>query len=123
MNETSISNDISQKIGYFPFLGPDEKTVYVTTGILDKLIKGYLVLTNKKLFFYFYTNIARDKKFIATHPYIKSVDLKEGLIYSTLKVDTKKETYIIGKINKKSAKEFYNILDNIVKNSNKQIKN
>jgi len=119
MSGTSISNDISQKMGYFPFLGPDEKTVYVTAGILDNLTKGHLVLTNKKLFFYFFSNIARDKKFIATYPYIKSVDLEEGLIYSTLKVDTKKETFIIRKINKKSAKEFYNILGNIVKNINK----
>lgn len=60
-------------------MGPGEKTVFIAPGVLDNITSGYLVLTDKKLFFYFYSNIARDKKFIATHPFIISVDLKRRL--------------------------------------------
>lgn len=60
-------------------MGPGEKTVFIAPGVLDNIASGYLVLTDKKLFFYFYSNIARDKKFIATYPFIISVDLKRRL--------------------------------------------
>jgi len=46
-------------------MGPGEKTVFIPPGVLDNITSGYLVLTDKKLFFYFYSNIAIDKKFIA----------------------------------------------------------
>jgi hypothetical protein len=119
MNKTTTVKDVSQELGYFPFMSTDEKTIYNTKGILNNLAKGYLVLTDKKLFFYFFSNISRDKKFIATHSYIKSAELKEGFIYSTLKIDTEKESFTIGKISKKSAKEFCSILNNIITDNSK----
>jgi hypothetical protein len=104
----------AQNIGYFPFIDPDEKTILTAHGILENTVSGILILTNKKLFFYFYSNITRDKKFIATYPYIVSVDLKEGLFYSTLIVRNKKESFIIQKLKKKDALEFYKILKKII---------
>ncbi len=115
MGEFSLGDSQAHDMGYFPFMGPGEKTVLTAPGILENTIAGLLVLTDKKLFFYFYSNITRDKKFIATYPFVNSADLKEGLIYSTLIVKNKKESFKIEKIKKKDAVEFYNILIKIIK--------
>jgi len=72
-------------------MGPGEKTVFIAPCILDNITSVYLVLTDKKLFFYFYSNIDRDKKFIVTYPFIVSTSLKEGLIYSTLTINNKEK--------------------------------
>jgi len=119
-----MNDDLSQdkkaiESGYFPFMEPGEKTVFMAPGVLDNIIDGYLVLTDKKLFFYFYSNIARDKKFIATYPYIISVKLNEGLIYSTLTVKSKKECIKINKLKKKDAGKFHEILSRIIKDNKK----
>ncbi|HEY4695476.1 MAG TPA: PH domain-containing protein [Candidatus Hydromicrobium sp.] len=119
MNEHLLYDEEAQNMGYFPFMEPGEKTVFTAPGILDNIINGYLVLTDKKIFFYFYSNIARDKKFIATYPYIISASLKEGLIYSTLVVSSKKESIKINKIKKKDALKFYKILNEIIKDNKK----
>ena len=119
MGEFSLGDAQAQNIGYFPFLGPGEKTVFTAPGILENTIDGLLILTDKKLFFYFYSNITRDKKFIATYPFIDSVDLRKGLIYSTLAIKNKKESFKIEKIKKKDAREFYNILTKIIKKNKK----
>src|SRR4030042_5210379 len=119
MNEKFSYDDKAQTIGYFPFMEPDEKTVFSVPGTLENLIGGFLVLTNKKLFFYFYSNITRDKKFIATYPYIVSAELNEGLIYSTLTVKSKKECIKINKLKKKDAGKFHEILSRIIKDNKK----
>ncbi|HEY4663188.1 MAG TPA: PH domain-containing protein [Candidatus Humimicrobiaceae bacterium] len=119
MNEKFPYDDKAQTIGYFPFMEPDEKTVFSVPGTLENLIGGFLVLTNKKLFFYFYSNITRDKKFIATYPYIISANLKEGMIYSTLIVSNKKEGFNINKIKKNDALKSYKILNEIIKSNKK----
>jgi len=99
---------------FFVFMGPDEKLIQAVNGVLAKTIEGKLVLTDKKLFFSFYSNIAVDKQFIATHPYIMEVSLKEGLLYSALTVSSKKDTFVISKINKQEAQKFYSHLKAIV---------
>jgi hypothetical protein len=119
MNENLLYDEKAQNIGYFPFMEPGEKTVFIAPGTLDNIVNGYLVLTDKKLFFYFYSNITREKKFIGTYPYIVSASLKEGLIYSTLVVNNKKESTRINKMKKKEAAEFYKILSNVVKDNEK----
>ncbi len=103
---------------YYVFMGPDEEAIKTVKGILDRTLEGQLVLTDKKLFFYFKSNISSDQKFIATHPFIKTAELKEGLIYSTLNISTKKETFAISKINKKEARETYNLLNDIISSHN-----
>ncbi len=120
MNENFEFDIESQKKGYFPFMGPDEKTVFTAYGNLENIVDGYLILTNKKIFFYFYSNINRDKKFIATYPYIVSVRLNEGFFYSTLTINSKKESINIYKLKKKSAKEFYKILNEIIEKNKKE---
>ncbi len=117
MNENLSYDEKAQTIGYFPFMEPDEKTVFAVPGTLENIIGGILVLTNKKLFFYFYSNITRDKKFIATYPYIISASLKEGMIYSTLVVSNKKESLNISKIKKNDALKSYKILNEIIKSN------
>jgi len=119
MNEKFSYDENAQTIGYFPFMEPDEKTVFVVPGTLENLISGLLVLTSKKLFFYFYSNITRDKKFIATYPYIISADLKEGIVYSTLVVSNKKESFNISKIKKNDALKSFRILTEIIKSNKK----
>ncbi|GAG63078.1 hypothetical protein ES705_00890 [subsurface metagenome] len=119
MNKFPLNDEKAQVLGYFSFMGPGEKTVFIAAGVLDNIINGYLVLTDKKLFFFFYSNITIDKKFIATYPFIVSVDVKEGLIYSTLTINNKKESIKIEKIKKKDAREFYSILSKIIKNNRK----
>lgn len=119
MNDKFSYDEKAQTIGYFPFMEPDEKTVFAVPGTLENLISGYLVLTSEKLFFYFYSNITRDKKFIATYPYIISADLKEGMLYSTLVVNNKKESFSIGKIRKNEALKSYKILTEIIKSNKK----
>lgn len=116
--EKNKNTEILQAIRHF--LESDEEIVYSSPGILSNLVRGFLVLTNKKLSFYYGTNIAIDKKFIATHPHIMNVTLKEGIMYSILIItNAKRESFNISKINKKNAKEFYHILDNIAKNNQK----
>ncbi|MCL4417262.1 MAG: PH domain-containing protein [Actinobacteria bacterium] len=99
---------------FYLFIGDNEKLVFTAKGILNDTINGNLVLTDNKMFFYFVSNISRDKIFIASHPYIASVELKEGFASSTLIINNKKETFEIKKINKKEAREFYKILNKIV---------
>ncbi len=103
--------DISSTEKYYVFLEPEEKVIYAAKGLLDGTVEGKLILTDKKLFFGFYSNISVDKQFIATHPYIKDADLKEGLFNSTITVSSKKKTFTISKINKKEARQ---LLDHII---------
>ena len=103
--------------GYMLFVGSDEKIIYEAKGVLDNVVEGILVLTDKKLFFYFVSNISRDKFFIATHPYIKSVEIKEGLLNSALTVKNKSRSFKIKKINKKLEKEFDKILNSIIQDN------
>lgn len=104
---------------YFLFLGANEKIVYETQGVLDNKVNGYLVLTDKKLFFYFISNISRDKIFIATYPYIISAELKNGLISSSILIKNQKESFTISKIIKKEAEELSQILNKIIKENKK----
>jgi hypothetical protein len=100
---------------YFLFIGTNEKVVFEARGILNDTIEGNLLLTDKKLFFYFVSNISRDKIFIASYPYIKSVVLAGGVLFSTLKIsNVKDESFEVKKMDKKAAKEFYNILNRII---------
>jgi len=117
MNDYLSHDEKAIELGYFPFMEPGEKTVFTAPGVLDNIIGGYLVLTNKKLFFYFYSNITRDKKFIATYPYIISAKLNKGLIYSTLTVKSKKECIKISKLKKRDAGNFHEILSRIIKDN------
>lgn len=119
MNEQSKPDKKSRDMGYFPFMEPGEKTIFTAPGNLENIVNGHLILTSKKLFFYFYSNINRDKKFIATHPYIKSVRLKEGLFYSTLTIQNKKEHISIHRIRKKDALEFSRLLNSIIEKNKK----
>jgi hypothetical protein len=111
------SKEVSSKprdSGFLLFVGADEKIVYEAPGILNNIVQGKLVLTDKKLFFYFISNISRDKEFIASYPYIVSAELKEGIFNSTLIIKNKKETFEITKINKKPARDFHKILSGII---------
>ena len=111
------SKKVSSKLkdsGFLLFVGANEKIVYESSGTLNNIIQGKLVLTDKKLFFYYISNISRDKEFIASYPYIVSAELKEGIFNSTLIIRNKKETFEITKINKKSARDFHKILNDII---------
>lgn len=114
MKKIYTGDEQAQNIGYFPFIGPDEKTILTSPCTLENTISGILILTNKKIFFYFYSNITRDKKFIATYPYIVSADLNEGLVYSTLTIKSKKESFKIQKLKRKDAREFHRTLNKII---------
>ncbi len=118
MNDYQKERIIPKDAEYLLFMEPGEKVLYDASGILNNEIQGYLVLTDKRLFFYFVSNISRDKKFIATYPYIVSASLKSGLIYSELTIKNKKESFTIKKVNKKRAKEFYSKLNNIINSNN-----
>lgn len=107
-----MSIDSTEK--YFVFLGPDEKVIHAAKGLLDKTVEGKLILTDKKLFFGFYSNISVDKQFIATHPYITDVQLKEGLRQAAIIVSSKKKTFTISKISKKEAKKLYSHIQDII---------
>ena len=85
-------------MGYFPFVAPGEKTVFTAPGILENTVSGLLILT---------------------HPFIAGAILKEGLLYSTLTVSSKKESLAIQKMNKKGAREFHSILTEIIKKNKK----
>ena len=86
--------------------------------MLNNAVNGTLILSDSKLFFYFVSNISRDRKFIATYPYIISAQLKQGLSSSSLIIKNKKESFEIKKMNKKQASEFCAILKEIIaKNS------
>ena len=111
--DENIKKRVSKDHDYFLFLGSDEQIVFEARGILGKTINGILLLTDKKLFFFYRSNLSRDKVFIATHPYIVSVLLKEGLFKSTLVIENRNESFTISKINKNKAREFYEILDKI----------
>ena len=103
MNDVKAFDRPAQDIGYFIFMDRDEETVLYARGLLDHTINGYLVLTSKKLFFFFWTNINRDKKFIATYPYLVSADIKNGVFSSTITVKSRKETFVVSKIKKSRA--------------------
>ena len=122
MNKIQSIDCQAQNMGYFPFITPGEKTIFTAPGVLENTVTGSLILTNKKLFFYFYSNITRDKRFIATHPFITSADLKEGLIYSTLTISSMKDIFRIQKLNKKDARQFHRILKKIISENKKKIK-
>ena len=103
---------------YYLFIGQDEKLIYKADGVLNNAVNGTLMLSDSKLFFYFVSNISRDRKFIATYPYIISAQLKQGLSSSSLIIKNKKESFEIKKMNKKQASEFCAILKEIIaKNS------
>lgn len=93
----------AQDIGYFIFMDRDEKTVLYAKGVLDNTIDGYLVLTDRKLFFFYWSNINRDQKFIATYPYLVSAELEKGLFNAAIRVSSKKETFTISRIKKSEA--------------------
>jgi len=114
MNGFSSLDKTSQDIGYFIFMDRGEKTVLCAKGVLDGTIKGYLVLTDQKLFFFFWSNINRDKKFIATYPYLVSAEIKQGLFSSTVTVSSRKETFVISNINKAKAAAVVEKLDSII---------
>jgi hypothetical protein len=109
-----IKDSLAHSIGYFTYMDRDEFTVITAAGVLDNLIPGHLVLTNKKLFFYYYSNINREHKFIATYPYIVSAGLKKGLINSTISVSSKKEDFVVSKIKKDQAQKIYEKLNSII---------
>jgi len=112
--ENSVDYQENKGADYYLFLGTDEKIIYKANGILNGIINGTLILTDSRLFFYFVSNISRDKTFIATYPYIVSVELKEGIMSSTISIKNKKESFEIKKINKKEAREYFAILNKIV---------
>jgi len=109
--EDNIGKHPSKDREFFLFVSADETVIFHAKGIFNKIIEGDLLLTDKKLFFYFWSNISRDKVFIATYPYIVSVQLKEGFLNSTLIIENKNKSFEISKINKKDAREFFAILD------------
>ena len=117
MNESISFDRPAQDVGYFIFMDRDEKTVLHTKGILDDTISGYLVLTTKKLFFFFWSNINRDKKFIASYPYLVSAEIKRGAFSSTITVCSKKEIFTISRIKKSKAAAFMQKLDEIISNN------
>ncbi len=105
--------------GFLLFIDSDEKTIYKASGFINDTTTGTLVLTDKKLFFFFVSNISRDNIFIASHPYIVSVSLSEGLTSSTLLINNKKESFTIKKLNKNEAKTFYSLLNDIIEKNKK----
>jgi DNA-directed RNA polymerase len=117
----NLSKQGKRDTDYFLFIGANEKIIFNAHGIFDNNIDGNLILTDKQLFFYFISNVSRDRIFIATYPYIISSELKEGVFHSTLIIKNKKETFEIKKINKEDARKFYLILSKII-SDNKNIK-
>ena len=115
MVSDETGHEALKDMDYMLFLKSDEKLVYAAKGNLEKTIDGSIVLTDKKLFFYFVSNISRDKILIATYPYLKSVKLKKGLIYSSLGIESDKDSYNIYRIKKDQAEELYKLLDNIIR--------
>ncbi|MBN1298771.1 MAG: PH domain-containing protein [Actinobacteria bacterium] len=104
---------------YYLFMAPEEKLVFKADGVLNNIISGTLILTDSKLFFYFISNISRDRSFIATYPFIVSAELKQGFSSSSLIIKNRKETFEIKKMNKALASEFAGILNEII-SQNKQ---
>ena len=119
MNTPGSFDHTAQDIGYYIFLDRDEKTTLCAKGLLDDTIRGYLVLTDKKLFFFFWTNINRDKKFIASHPYLVSAEMKKGTFSSTLTISSKRETFVISRMRKHKAILFMEKLEDIVSKNRK----
>jgi hypothetical protein len=119
MDKSEIKKLNLNDSGFLLFVDSDEKTIYEASGFINDTIAGKLVLTDKKLFFFFVSNISRDKIFIASQPYIVSVSLKEGLISSTLVINNKKESFTIKKLNKNEAKTFYSLLNDIIEKNKK----
>src|SRR5659263_678864 len=119
MDKSEIKKLNLNDSGFLLFVDSDEKTIYGASGFINDTTIGKLVLTDKKLFFFFVSNISRDKIFIASHPYIVSVSLREGLTSSTLVINNKKEGFSIKKLNKNEAKTFYGLLNDIIE-KNKQ---
>jgi len=117
MNGLPIYDESARKIGYFTFMDRDEKTVLCVKGILDNTINGYLILTNKKLFFYYWSNVNRENKFIATYPYISSVKIRSGILSSTLNIKNRKETFRISKIKNRDALNMFKRLMQIIADS------
>lgn len=102
---------------YMLFLKTDEKLTYNAKGVFENTIEGHLVLTNKRLFFYYVSNISRDKVFISMLPNIKSVKLKNSILHSELIIDSRAKSFNIKKMNKKEAKEFSEKLKRIIKDN------
>ena len=119
MNKSEIKKLNLNDSGFLLFVDSDEKTIYEASGFINDTLVGKLVLTDKKLFFFFVSNISRDKIFIASQPYIVSVSLKEGVISSTLVINNKKESFTIKKLNKNEAKTFYSLLNDIIEKNKK----
>ena len=119
MDKSEIQKLNLNDSGFLLFVDSDEKTIYEASGFINDTTSGKLVLTDKKLFFFFVSNISRDKIFIASHPYIVSVSLKEGLTSSTLIVNSKKESFTIKKLGKNGAKTFYSLLKDIIEKNKK----
>ena len=119
MDKSEIKKLNLNDSGFLLFVDSDEKTIYEASGFINDTIVGKLVLTDKKLFFFFVSNISRDKIFIASQPYIVSVSLKEGVISSTLVINNKKESFTIKKLNKNEAKTFYSLLNDIIEKNKK----
>jgi hypothetical protein len=117
MSESISFDSPAQDTGYFIFMDRDEETVLYAKGVLDDTINGYLVLTTKKLFFFFWSNINRDKKFIASYPYIVSAEMQKHTFSSTLVVSSKKETFAISRMKKSKAAVFMQKLDEIISNN------
>jgi hypothetical protein len=120
MNDLPFFDKTAHDVGYFTFMDRDEKTVLYAKGILNDIIDGYIVLTNKKLFFFFYSNINREKKFIATYPYIASADLKKGIFSSTLNVSSRKDTFKISRLNNSKASMIYEMLKKIISDNSEK---
>jgi len=95
------------------YLNPGEEMVYHADGLLDDSVKGTLVLTNEKLFFYFESNISREQIFIGRHAFIVEAKLKEGFMSSELSIRNKKESFSIRKMKKDQARKFYGFLKDI----------
>jgi len=119
MDKSEIKKLNLKDSGFLLFVDSDEKTIYEASGFINDTTAGKLVLTDKKLFFFFVSNISRDKIFIASHPYIVSVSIKEGLTSSTLVINNKKESFTIKKLKKNEAKTFYILLNDIIEKNKK----
>ena len=119
MDKSEIKKLNLNDSGFLLFVDSDEKTIYEASGFINDTIAGKLVLTDKKLFFFFVSNISRDNIFIASHPYIVSVSLKERVISSTLVINNKKESFTLKKLNKNEAKTFYRLLNDIIEKNKK----
>jgi hypothetical protein len=117
MSESRSFDSPAQDIGYFIFMDRDEETVLYARGTLDDTINGYLVLTTKKLFFFFWSNINRDKKFIASYPYLVSAEICSGAFSSTITVSSKKETFAVSRMKKSKAAAIMQKLDEIISNN------